>query len=323
MKAKIERINAPPISWASIGRLTTNDIVNTATTSIHEAEVKSVSSSSTSSSAPLPCIEGMKLEVFDELVDDVILLSTNGCREVTMVSFIEISIDVKDNGNSFKYNINGKTTLGSLKRLLHNRYEHEGWNIDEMKVLCYRGISSEPLPTFDDTPLLPLLLPYVTSTKADEKMKQRLHLIVDYPLKCGIHDMRRLYLATLAEKIAEKKSGSSNVGKSNKDSNGVMLLNGELMFEIFVKTLTGKTITLDVAASNTIDELKQKIHDREGIPPDQQRLISGGAVLENGKTLVHYGILMKATIHLVLRLRGGSLHNDIFRDLLSILSVDL
>jgi hypothetical protein len=76
-----------------------------------------------------------------------------------------------------------------------------------------------------------------------------------------------------------------------------------MTIQVFFKTLTGKNLTLDLDPNESVENVKKLIHEKEGIPPDQQRLVFSGKQLDDGKLLSDYDVKSESTVHLVLRLR--------------------
>jgi Ubiquitin family len=125
----------------------------------------------------------------------------------------------------------------------------------------------------------------------------------------GLYEQLGLHLAGVA-----LQDGSAMAQSGIEAGSTLQLTVSSSCMLLYVKTLTGKTLTLYTAADDTVDNVKQKIQDREGIPPDQMILICAGQRLDDARTLRYYKIKPGSTMHLVLRLRGGGGVNMQFAD---------
>ena len=115
-------------------------------------------------------------------------------------------------------------------------------------------------------------------------------------------DQQRLIFA--GKKLEDNKTlAEYNIEREVTFHLDFILRNGDSNKQIFVKTLTGKTIALDVNSGDPIKIVKQKIYNKEGFPPDVQRLIFGGKYLEDNRCVAYYNIQKESTIYLILRIR--------------------
>lgn len=175
------------------------------------------------------------------------------------------------------------TCVGGIKGVVD---VNENDTLADVRAMIYSEL--------DEDLILPDFAFHVDDVRISEKQekKKRAWELMGKDLNIG--------LKNLSKDIESENSGGCSTSPPTTDK--------VRTFEIFVKTLNGKTITFDVSPYNTTDHLKEMIEGREGIPCDQQRLFFAGERLEDGRSLSEYNIQKGATMHLILKLRGGMYH---------------
>ena len=234
---------------------------------------------------------------------------------------IEIEIHIRD--YNFTIGVTRNTTMQRLKELIQDQ---TGIPPDQQDLRYRRSLVEDPL-TMEDYNIdfdqriqrlyFAFLANYLIKTpdhsfriKVFEPSRKTLNSLLfaiesecealgySYPL-----DSYTLFynstLLPLSSKLSELPSGCTL------DLQQLSTYPSAIPMEMFVKTLTGNTITIEVAKTTTIEKLRELIQDKEGIPPDQQRIIYAGKLLENHFTIADYNIQEESVLHLVLRLRGG------------------